>query len=261
LTLRSAESRAYTLSYEDVGDGPAIVLVNGMASPAAEWRERCYVDRLVERHRVLSVDSLGHGRSETPHDWGAYRAPEVGTDILAVMDAAGVERAALWGYSRGGWLVAMAAAEVPERVATLIAGGWAASEPPQADEEVPPRTQALLRGDWAAFWAALPVAVADEDKRYMEESSDPKAIGAADLGARRSRYVIDLDRIAAPTLLYYGAQDAAEPEFASAISATAEGLGIEPRVLSGDHDHFSAFEDADSVVPLVSAHLQGIGVY
>jgi hypothetical protein len=47
LSIRVAKSRGYAISYEDDGYGPAVVLVNGFASPAAEWRKFGYVDRSV----------------------------------------------------------------------------------------------------------------------------------------------------------------------------------------------------------------------
>jgi pimeloyl-ACP methyl ester carboxylesterase len=259
LALRAAESRGYTISYEDDGHGPAVVLVNGFASPAAEWRKFGYVDRLVDRYRVLAVDSLGHGRSATPHDGEAYRPRDVAADIVVAMDAAGVERAALWGYSRGGWLVAIVAAEYPDRVSALIAGGWAAAGASPDLGGVRPRTEALLRGDWDSFWAAIGMDVSDEDRRYMEESSDPKALGAVDLGDLNSGYAIDLDRITASAFLYYASEDAADPEFAAEIRLTADALGIESHVLSGNHDHISAFTDAQSVLPVVEAHLHAVG--
>ena len=81
LTIRVAESRGYAISYADAGDGPAVVLVNGFASPAAEWRKFGYVDRLADRYRVLVVDSLGHGQSAMPHDADAYRAPTLRTSL------------------------------------------------------------------------------------------------------------------------------------------------------------------------------------
>jgi hypothetical protein len=172
MNVRTTESRGHRISYEDAGEGPAIVSVNGTASPAAEWRDGGYVDRLVGEFRVVSVDSLGHGQSATPHEWEAYRAPAIATDIVAATDAAGVERAALWGYS--------------------------------------------------------PVDVSAEDRRYLEESSDPKALGAVDLGTRRSQYVIDLGHLRAPA-----SWDA----------------------------YFSAFEDSDAVLPPVLAHLRSIGEF
>jgi len=237
------------------------VLVSPFATPAAEWRKLGYVDRLVDRYRVLAVDSLGHGRSGTPHDGDAYRPPDVAADIVAAMDAAGVGRAALWGYSRGGWLVAVVAAEYPDRVAAMVAGSWAAAGPPPPVDGVRPRTEALLRGDWDAFWSALGISVSDEDRRYTEEASDPRALGAVDLGYLKSGYTIDLDRISAPAFLYFAAQDVAEPEFGAEIRITADALGIEPHVLSGNHDHISAFTDVQSVLPVVETHLRRLGTW
>ena len=258
LAVRVAESRGYEISYEDAGAGPVVVLVNGFASPAAEWRKYGYVDRLADRYRVLAVDSLGHGHSATPHDADAYRAPEVAADVVAVMDAAGIDRAAVWGYSRGGWLAAMIAAEHPDRVATLITGGWAAPGLSPDSDTVRPRTIALLNGDWPAFWNALGFPVPDEDRRYMEAMSDPRALGAVDLARLRSPYKIDLERITAPSLLYCGAQDMSTPQFASELRATAAALNTDPQVLPGDHDHITAFTDTDCVLDVVDPHLSAI---
>jgi pimeloyl-ACP methyl ester carboxylesterase len=256
MIVGQATSRGYTISFEDAGDGPVVVLVNGTASPAAEWRERGYVDRLTDRFRVLSVDCLGNGQSDTPHDWEAYRPPDIAADVVAAMDAAGVERAALWGYSRGGWLVTMVATEFPERVASLVVGGWAdAAGPRDPNDEVAPTVEALMRGDWPGFWAALGMPVTDADRTYMEQSSDPRAVGAMSLADRRCPWLMDLDRVSAPTLLYCADDDAADPTWVAQWRSTADRLGVQPHVLSGEHDHFSAFNDVAAVMPLVGAHL------
>ncbi len=244
--LRRAPSRGYDISYEDVGSGPPIVLLNGLSGRAAEWRELGFVDRLAPPYRVLSVDPLGHGSSDTPHEWELYLAPMVGSDVLAAMDHAGVERAAVWGYSRGARLAAMVAAEHPDRVAALVAGGTDLLARPSP--EVSPSTEALCRGDWDSFWNTFDIAVSDRDRVDMMRS-DPRAIGAADVGWHRSEYAVDLDRISAPTLLYCGGGD--EPE---ALAATAAALGVEVHVI-GRGDHFATFMDVEALVPLVLGHL------
>lgn len=79
------------------------MLVQGFSlSGGGRW-ELGQVDRLVVLGRqVLVVDSLGHGKSDQPHDPEAYRWPAAAVDIVAAMDAAGVARATLWGYSSVG---------------------------------------------------------------------------------------------------------------------------------------------------------------
>ncbi len=225
------------------------MLINGWSGRAAEWRDLGIVDRLATTHRVLSVDSLGHGTSDGPHEWEAYLAPAIGDDIVAAMDDAGVERASIWGYSRGAWMAAMVASRRPDRVAALIAGGHDLVGSP--NPEVPTTTEALCRGDWDAFWEAFG-DVSERDRAEML-LCDPRAIGAADLGGRRSSYVVDLGRINAPTLLYCGGGD--EPE---GMEPAGRALGVPVEVV-GDADHFTTFTDVDGIVPLVLEHLRRAG--
>src|SRR5439155_14499316 len=72
---------------------------------------------------TLAVDHLGNGLSDKPHDPDAYAWPAVAADVVAGIDAAGVERAAVWGYSRGAALAGAIAAGFPDRVAALILSG------------------------------------------------------------------------------------------------------------------------------------------
>lgn len=245
-----AQSRGYGIGYEDAGRGDAVVLINGFTGRAAEWRDLGIVDRLVATHRVLSVDSLGHGTSEGPHDWEAYRAPAIGDDIVAAMDDAGVERATLWGYSRGAWLAAMVASRYPDRVAALIAGGYDLVG--SREREIPATTEALCRGDWDAFWAAFG-DVSDRDREEIM-LCDPRAIGAADLASRRWSYTVDVDRITAPVLLYCGGGD--EPED---LEPAGRAFGVPVQVV-GDGDHWATFADVEGIVPLVLEHLRRAGV-
>jgi len=214
---------------------------------AADYREAGYVDRLAAKHRVLTVDPLGHGRSDKPHEADAYRAPSVAADLIAVLDAAGLDRAALWGYSRGAGLAGMAAIEFPRRLTALILGGAALTQPPPT--ETPPWVAPLLRADWAAFWSLFPVPLTIETKRHFEEINDPKALAAERIGRVESAYVLDLARVTAPALVYCGGDD--DPD---AAVPTAKALKTELRVVEG-RDHFGAFAAVDSVMPFVVAFL------
>ena len=122
---KTTQSRGHTISFEDAGTGPAIVLIPGWTMSAADWRDAGYIDRLATSHRVLAVDPLGNGLSDKPHELEAYGWPDVAADLVAAMDAAGVDRAVAWGYSYGAALAAAVAAEFPDRIAALIlcAGG------------------------------------------------------------------------------------------------------------------------------------------
>ena len=245
--VRATSSRGYEISYEDAGAGPALVLVNGLTGTAAEWRELGFVDRLAVSHRVLSVDTLGHGLSAKPHDPQAYREPGVAADLIAAMDDAGVERAAVWGYSRGAWIACVCAIEFPDRVSSLIMGGEELTEPPSPD--IPAWVEALVLGDWDAFWSSFPVELSEYDRQQIA-ANDPRAIGAAFIGGRQSPSP-DLSRVHVPVLLYCGGGD--DPQ---EMLPTAEALGVELKIV-GDGDHFQTFGEVDLLVPSVLAHLIG----
>lgn len=239
--LGSATSRGFRISYEDFGDGePAIVLIPGAFLSAWDLRDLGYIERLAG-FRVLSVDPLGHGRSDKPHSSDAYHAPAIADDVLVAMDDAGVQRAVLWGYSRGAWLAGIAAAGSPSRVAGLIAGGEPLIGLP---DPTAPWMEPLERGDWAGAFAALP-PMSDDERKMLEENNDPRAMAAVYRGAREKRYELDLSGVQARAFVYCGSDDAPDR-----VRATADALGVQLHVIEG-RDHGGALSDLDTVMPLV----------
>jgi len=75
---------------------------------------------LARTYRVVAFDGRGNGLSERPRGAEAYRAEEYMADAVAVMDATGTERAVLVGFSFGGHLAALLAANHPERVVSAM---------------------------------------------------------------------------------------------------------------------------------------------
>jgi pimeloyl-ACP methyl ester carboxylesterase len=245
---RVATSRGFSISYEDVGRGSAVVLVPGYMQSAADYREAGYTDLLACTHRVLVLDPLGHGKSDKPHDPEPYRAPDLAADVIAVFDAAGLDRAVLWGYSRGAWLACMTAIEFPERLSGLILGGAALTRTPPTD--IPPWVDPLARGDWSGFFRLFPIPLSDEIKRHFQEVNDPKALAADRVGRTRSAYVLDLRRVTAPTLVYCGSDD--DPDGAV---PTALALNTELKVIEG-RDHVGTFAAVDQVIPVAMAFME-----
>lgn len=96
-------------------DGPPVLVVHGVTNTGRRLRE------LAEEHlpelRVLAPDLRGHGLSTWDPPWNAERHV---ADLLATLDAAGVERPVVVGHSFGGMLALHLAASAPERVAALV---------------------------------------------------------------------------------------------------------------------------------------------
>ena len=107
------------LSVSDDGQGPAVVLLHGLTAT------RRYVvmgSSALARsgHRVLAYDARGHGRSSPATDPDAYRYEDLGRDLEAVLDGAGLERAVLAGASMGAHTLLWFALQRPERVAGVV---------------------------------------------------------------------------------------------------------------------------------------------
>ncbi len=105
------------LWYASYGEGPPVVLLHGGLGHSGNWGYQ--VGPLVSSgHRVLLVDSRGHGRST--RDARPYSYERMASDVLAVMDALGVERAALAGWSDGACTALVLARRAPGRIAGVF---------------------------------------------------------------------------------------------------------------------------------------------
>src|SRR5712692_11915833 len=123
---RYTRSGDVNIAYQVVGEGPIdVVLVPGFISHLElDWEEprsAHFLERLASFSRLIRFDKRGTGLSDRPGG-----LPDLETridDVRAVMDAAGVERAALFGYSEGGPMSALFAATYPDRVRALVLYG------------------------------------------------------------------------------------------------------------------------------------------
>lgn len=112
---RSAGAQIY---WEETGAGPPLLLIQGLGYSARLWYR--VAPALAARHRVISFDNRGVGRSEVPP--GPYPVAAMADDALAVLAAAGLERAHVLGVSLGGMVAQELALRHPRAVRALILG-------------------------------------------------------------------------------------------------------------------------------------------
>ncbi len=249
VNTKTAQSRGYAISYEDAGAGPAVVLLPGWTMSAGDWRDAGYVDRLATSHRVLNVDPLGNGLSDKPHETAAYRHRDVAADVVAVLDAEGVSKAVVWGYSRGAYLALAVATEFPERVSgVILVGGSDLTQGIAPGGEPEPLDVAMFGGDFEALWDKY--SFSEEDRQYDAEVNDPRALGAMDLALTEFGTSADCSRVTAPALVYCGGED-----HPAENRTTADALGAEFVLLPG-LNHLTSFSEVDLVMPRVLEFLE-----
>jgi pimeloyl-ACP methyl ester carboxylesterase len=119
---RYAQSGDVHIAYRVFGEGPFdLVFASGLDFPSVEFHDQSIgsgFDELTRRMRVIRFDKRGTGASDRIS--GVPSLEERMDDVRAVMDAAGVERAALLGHVDGAALAILFAATYPERVFALV---------------------------------------------------------------------------------------------------------------------------------------------
>jgi pimeloyl-ACP methyl ester carboxylesterase len=114
--LRSITVHEARVNYIEMGDGPPVVFIHGLAGCWQNWLEN--IPHFARRHRTIAVDLSGFGESELPRE--EISIPGYGRFIDAFLGEIGVERTALVGNSMGGFIAAETAISHPSRVEKLV---------------------------------------------------------------------------------------------------------------------------------------------
>jgi len=117
---RSVQVAGFRVHYvvEGPAGGPVVVLVHGLSGRAEDWR--ALAPYLVKAGcRLYMPDLPGYGRSEQPADF-SYSVHDEAEVVVGILDALGLRKVDLGGWSMGGGIVQHVAARHPERVRRLM---------------------------------------------------------------------------------------------------------------------------------------------
>src|SRR5579864_8292638 len=106
----------HRVNFTITGNGPAVVLIHGVAGRAAQWDQVAQL--LGEHHTVVAPDLLGHGDSAKPR--GDYSLGAHASGIRDLLVALRIERASIVGHSLGGGIAMQFAYQFPERCERLV---------------------------------------------------------------------------------------------------------------------------------------------
>jgi len=121
----SFDSAGVQIVYDDVGEGPPVLLLHGFASDRiTNWRRPGWYRTLTDAgRRVIAPDLRGHGESGTPHDPAAYGRETMVGDVLRLLDRRSIHRVDVVGYSMGAQVAAQLLVDHPDRVNAVVLGG------------------------------------------------------------------------------------------------------------------------------------------
>lgn len=117
------------LHYEThgAGDAPPVILSSGLGGSASYWQPN--LAALAARHRVIAYDHRGTGRSDRALP-DIVTVDDLADDMLTLMDALGIERAAVIGHAAGAVAGLALALKAPDRLTRLVAiNGFARADP------------------------------------------------------------------------------------------------------------------------------------
>src|SRR5919202_1025316 len=110
----------HRLAYTSYGDGPRVtVLVHGLL--LSQRMHEPLARALAERgNRVITIDLLGHGRSDRPRDMWRYSMTTFGSEVVALLDHLEIDQAVVMGTSLGANTTLEVASQAPERLRGMV---------------------------------------------------------------------------------------------------------------------------------------------
>jgi 3-oxoadipate enol-lactonase len=237
-----------------------LVLSNSLGTTGGIWDG--VVAALGPERRVLRYDHRGHGSSPAPH--GPYTLEQLGTDVLALLDALELERVSFCGVSLGGMVAQWLGIHAPERLERLViqcsspylgpASAWSQrAAMVRAAQSVGAVAEAVVER-----WLTPEFAAAHPEVRrrlhgmllatpYESYAACCEAIGAMDLRA-------ELARITVPTLVIGAERDPSTPVEPHA-RLMAESIPGARLVVVEDAAHLAGVQRPQALAALIAEHL------
>jgi class 3 adenylate cyclase len=272
---RYAKSGSVNIAYQVVGDGPfdLVHVPPFVSNLELQWEdpaERRYFERLASFSRLVMFDKRGTGLSDRV---AVATLEERMDDLRAVMDAAGSERAAVYGSSEGGALSVLFATTYPDRVSALVLYGaypriaWAPDYPDGVPEDAWADGMRYLEENWGrGEEGGLPLYALTPDRaddpawrrqhgRWERLSASPGAAAAI------QRMIIDIDvrhvlsAIRVPTLVVYRTADWAHAMGSRYMGAHIPGAKV---VELPGNEYFPYLGDQDAILDEIEEFLTGV---
>lgn len=202
-------------------DKPTLIMLHGSGGHAEAYVRNLHAH--VEHFSTWSIDMIGHGYTDKPGH--PIEIEHYVAHLISFLDSIGAPRAHLSGESLGGWVVARAAIDFPDRVDRLVLNTAGGS---QADPVVMNRIKTLSMAaatepTWEKVKDRIVWLMADKSKSYDDivasrlavysqpdyasAMSDTMALQEPEIRARNLLTADDYGRITAPTMVLWTSDD------------------------------------------------------
>ncbi|HEY4278529.1 MAG TPA: alpha/beta hydrolase [Conexibacter sp.] len=237
------------LHWEERGVGEPLLLIHEFAGDHRSWEPQ--VQHFESRFRCIAYAARGYPPSEVPQDESAYSQAIAVQDAVAVLDAAGVERAHVVGLSMGGFCTLHLGLRHPDRVRSLVVAGCGYGAQPEREAAFRKESEAIAAafGREGAAKVAERYAVGPARVQFQNKNPEGWAVFARRLAAHDSRgaeltmrgvqsrrpslYGLrdELAAMTVPTLILAGDEDEGclEPDLMLKRTIPSAGLSFMPR--------------------------------
>jgi len=126
MPIKTINGEPFNIMVEGKADGPVLLFSNSLSSNLSMWDAQA--EALKEAFRIVRYDSRGHGKSVAPAE--PYSIPQLGRDVLAILDSLKVEKAHFCGLSKGGMVGQWLLTHHRDRIDKAVLANTAAQMPP-----------------------------------------------------------------------------------------------------------------------------------
>jgi pimeloyl-ACP methyl ester carboxylesterase len=234
------------LYYEEAGSGPPVVFVHEYAGDYRTWEPQ--MRYFARRHRCVTYSQRGYPPSDVPGDPARYGQDVARDDVIALMDALGIDKAHVVGHSMGGYTALHVGIRHPQRCISVTAAGcgWGSLPDPaqrEAMRQVAADTARMFTEKGMAAAAAIygdqpirhahkykdPRGYAEFHRMLAEHSAQGHALTMTMLQARRPTLwdmAADLKRFTVPLLVIVGDEDESCLDGSVFLKRTAPTAGL-----------------------------------
>jgi len=162
------------LYYEESGSGTAVVFIHEFAGDYRTWEPQ--MRRFARSHRCVTFSARGYPPSDIPNEQARYGQDIARADVMAIMDALGIEKAHVVGHSMGAYTALHVGIRHPQRcISVTVAGcGWGSAADPAVRETMRKEAAGTAKMFAEKGIAEAAAAYADGPTRQAQKHKDPR---------------------------------------------------------------------------------------